>query len=64
MTHFKAIDQIDLSRVTGGTGIDDPTPPSLSDLRSSNTGFDIGPPSSNIAPAPVLKPTGPAFRIK
>jgi hypothetical protein len=64
MTHFKAIDQLDLSLVTGGAGIDDPTAPTLSDLRSSNTGFEIGPPSSHIAPAPVINPIAPPFTIK
>jgi len=64
MTHFKALDPLDLALVTGGIGIDDPTAPTLSDLRSTNTGFDIGPPSSHIAPAPVIKPIAPPFRIK
>lgn len=63
MSHFTAIDELDLSRVTGGAGIDDPTAPTLSDLRSSNTGFDIGPPASHIAPAPVIKPIAPPFKI-
>ena len=63
MSNFPTLDSTDLGHVTGGAGIDDPTAPTLSDLRSSNKGFDIGPPSSHIGSPPVIKPLGPAFKI-
>jgi hypothetical protein len=61
MSNFTAIESAQLNNVTGG-GIDDPSAPSLSDLRSSSTGFGTTS-SSHTAPAPVIKPFGPAFRI-
>ena len=63
MSKLTTIESIDLTHVTGGAGIDDPTAPSLSDLRSSNKGFDIGPSSSHIGSPPVIKPIAPPFKI-
>ena len=63
MSNFTTLDSIDLGQVTGGAGLDDPQAPSLGDLRSSNKGFDIGPPSSHIGSPPVIKPIAPPFRI-
>lgn len=61
MSNFTTLETVDLTHVTGG-GIDDPSAPTLSDLRSSSKGFDIGPPSRNIGSAPVFKPLVP-FKI-
>jgi hypothetical protein len=53
MTNFIALDPSVLDHVTGGAGIDDPSSPSLSDLRSSSVGFGTTSSSTTAsAPAP------------
>jgi len=59
---MQSIQLADLARVTGGT-TEEPSAPTLNDLRSTNTGFDIGPPTSHIGKPPVIKPIAPPYRI-
>jgi hypothetical protein len=62
MSNFISIDPSVLDHVTGGAGIDDPTAPSLSDLRSSNAGFETTS-SSHTASAPAPRQIGAPLQL-
>lgn len=62
MSTFTSLTSLDLTHVTGGAGIDDPTAPSLSDLRSSNLGFETTS-SSHTASAPAPRQIGAPLQL-